>query len=355
VSRSLVDIEAVTVRYGDHTALREVSLTIEDGELLALLGPSGCGKTTLLRSIAGLVSPTAGNVSIDGRSMEDWPTRLRPIGMVFQAYALFPNMRVLDNAAFPLRVGGASRQVARERARHYLELVGLEHLATRYPRELSGGQQQRVALARALAREPQVLLLDEPLSALDAQVRVTLRNEIRRLQQDLGITTIYVTHDQAEALAIADRVALMRDGRIEQLGRPHDVYNTPATRFAAQFVGTRNAIEVTVDAGYIRFGALALRASTTSGRNLITFRAEDVRLSPVPTDDDTLSGRVHVRMFLGATTRVFVHVDGDHATHEIQADVPSRDARSFAPGTAVHIRLAPEDVRVFASPTPLDG
>src|SRR5690606_11329082 len=237
---SKVEFRALRRVYGRTTALDGLDLTIEPGRLVALLGPSGCGKTTALRCVAGYEQPDSGAVLIDGKDITGVPANKRDAGMVFQSYSLFPNLNARDNVAFGLRVRKVPAAVRRAKADELLELVGLPHHADRYPHQLSGGQQQRVALARALALEPRVLLLDEPLSALDAKVRVALREEIRRLQLDLGITTIFVTHDQEEALSIADEVAVLRDGRLEQVGPPAEVYDRPATPFVAEFVGTMN-------------------------------------------------------------------------------------------------------------------
>src|SRR5690606_15566759 len=226
--------------FGDTVALDGLDLVIEPGELVALLGPSGRGNTTALRVVAGFEQPDAGAVLIDGKDVTRVPANRRDAGMVFQSYSLFPNLNARDNVAFGLRVRKVPAAERRARAEELLALVGLPDHGDRYPHQLSGGQQQRVALARALALEPRVLLLDEPLSALDAKVRVALREEIRRLQLDLGITTIFVTHDQEEALSIADEVAVLRDGRLEQVGPPAEVYDRPATPFVAEFVGTMN-------------------------------------------------------------------------------------------------------------------
>ena len=237
---SAVDLHGVTKAFGATRALDQVSLTVEPGELVALLGGSGCGKTTLLRVVAGLTRPDGGRVRIGDREVTTIPTRHRPIGMVFQHYALFPNLDVAGNVAFPLTVRRRRPSAeVRRRTGELLELVGLAGYEKRYPNELSGGQQQRVALARALAPEPEVLLLDEPLSALDAVIRVSLRDEIRRIQQRVGTTALFVTHDQSEAMAIADRVAVMAEGRIEEIATPPEIWERPASRVAALFVGAR--------------------------------------------------------------------------------------------------------------------
>ena len=241
-----LELKQLQRRFGDVVALDGIDLRVASGEFVSFLGPSGCGKTTALRLIAGFDRPTSGRIEIDGRDITGIPPNKRDIGMVFQAYSLFPNMTAARNVEFGLRVRRQGRGDRTARALELLELVGLGDAAGRYPHQLSGGMQQRVALARALAIEPRLLLLDEPLSALDAKVRVQLREEIRRIQTRLGITTIYVTHDQEEALSISDRVAVLSKGRIEQIGTPAEIYGSPATPFVAQFVGTMNRVESTV-------------------------------------------------------------------------------------------------------------
>ncbi len=232
--------------FGPVQVVHNFNMVIDKGEFVSFLGPSGCGKTTILRMIAGFETPSGGTITIDSKDQGTLKPNQRNIGMVFQAYALFPNMNVNDNVAFGLKVAGAQKSEIDTRVKQMLSLIKLEHLADRFPYQLSGGQQQRVALARALAVKPQVLLLDEPLSALDAKIRVSLREEIRQIQQQLGITTVFVTHDQEEALSISDRIVVMNSGRADQIGTPFEIYNTPATRFVASFVGTLNIIEAKV-------------------------------------------------------------------------------------------------------------
>ncbi|WP_119301241.1 ABC transporter ATP-binding protein [Dongia deserti] len=240
---AFLDLSDVRKNYGPNTVVHKFDLDVERGEFVSFLGPSGCGKTTTLRMVAGFEVPTAGAIRIDGRDI----TRLRPnqrnVGMVFQSYALFPNMTVADNVAFGLKIANKPSSEIKARVEEMLNIIKLPHLGGRYPYQLSGGQQQRVALARALAIKPQVLLLDEPLSALDAKIRVSLREEIRSLQRSLGITTIYVTHDQEEALSMSDRIVVMNEGRVEQIGTPFEIYNHPRTRFVASFVGTLNILK----------------------------------------------------------------------------------------------------------------
>jgi len=243
---AFLELNGIQKRFTGFTAVQDFNLKAEQGEFVSFLGPSGCGKTTTLRMIAGFEHPTAGSISIGGTDITNRPANKRNVGMVFQSYALFPNMTVADNIGFGLKVRKRPKDAIRKRVDELLKLINLPERGGRYPYQLSGGQQQRVALARALAIEPQVLLLDEPLSALDAKIRVALRKEIRSIQRQLGITTVYVTHDQEEALSLSDRVVVMSEGRIEQLGTPSEIYNFPATPFVASFVGTLNLLNATV-------------------------------------------------------------------------------------------------------------
>ncbi len=262
-------VDAVSKRYGETTALADVSLTIADGEFFTLVGPSGCGKTTTLRAVAGFESPTTGEIRFGDREMTGVPPEDRDVGIVFQSYALFPHMSVAENVAYGLRFRDPpDGQSVDERVADLLDLVDLSGTGERDPSELSGGQQQRVALARALAPNPQLLLLDEPMSALDARLRERLRQQVKQIQSDLGITTLYVTHDQEEALAVSDRVAVMRDGRVEQVGTPQDVYRRPETRFVAEFVGENNVFE----------GRVAGHAGETT---TVTVDGEDLLISRV--------------------------------------------------------------------------
>src|SRR6185503_3878090 len=247
-----VELNDLTRVYGSVKALDGLSLHMEPGELVALLGPSGCGKTTALRILAGLDEATSGSVSVGGQDVSNVPANKRDMGMVFQAYSLFPHLTVLDNVAFGLKMRGKAKNERTSRAADMLDLVGLSAHKHKYASELSGGQQQRVALARALAIQPRVLLLDEPLSALDAKVRTQLRDEIRRVQLEVGTTTLFVTHDQEEALAVADRVGVMSQGRLEQLAAPADLYTNPATPFVAEFVGLNNKVPAEVSGGTAR-------------------------------------------------------------------------------------------------------
>src|SRR4029078_820710 len=239
---SFLELTNVQKRFGETSAVADFNLGAEKGEFVSFLGPSGCGKTTTLRMIAGFEQPTSGTITIDGRDITRVPPNPRNVGMGFHSYALFPNMSVADNIGFGLKVRKRPSDQIRKRVAELLETVNLPEKGDRYPYQLSGGQQQRVALARALAFEPQVLLLDEPLSALDAKIRVALRHEIRAIQRQLGITAVYVTHDQEEALSLSDRVVVMSEGRMEQVGTPFEIYNFPTTAFVASFVGTLNVL-----------------------------------------------------------------------------------------------------------------
>ena len=337
-----VRLEGLTRRYGSVLALDGLHLDIAPGELVALLGPSGCGKTTALRSIAGFERPDSGRVLLDGRDITGTPASKRDMGMVFQAYSLFPNLTVAENVAFGLRVRRRAKDERAQRAAELLELVGLADRGGRYPHQLSGGQQQRVALARALAVAPQVLLLDEPLSALDAQVRVQLREEIRRIQLELGITTVFVTHDQAEALSVADRVGVMREGRLEQVATPDDLYERPATAFVAQFVGTMNRVPArVVDGGVELLGTRRLLGESAPGEGPVVALVRPEAMT-VTADPDG-SGRVLTRTFSGATTRLAVVLpDGV----EVRVDVASAESQELTPGTAVTVGLAERPVLV---------
>jgi putative spermidine/putrescine transport system ATP-binding protein len=340
-----VSLRNLTRIFGTTRALDGMSLEIAPGELVALLGPSGCGKTTALRIVAGFEYADYGEVLIDGRDFSGVPAAKRDMGMVFQSYSLFPNMNALDNVGFGLRMRKASAARRRQRAAELLEMVGLSAQAKQYPHQLSGGQQQRVALARALAIEPRVLLLDEPLSALDAKVRLQLREQIRNLQQRLGTTTLFVTHDQEEALSMADRVGVMRGGKLEQVAAPDELYSRPATAFVAEFVGTMNRLpgEFTGPGTVAVLGtAVAAQAGgPASGPVDVLVRPEGLTVTPAEDGNGIVSNRT----FLGATTRVTVLLSGDT---EVQVDVPSAAAAAMTPGTAVQVALPPAPVLVTA-------
>ena len=300
-----VHLDGLRRTFGTVHALDNLDLSIEPGEFVALLGPSGCGKTTALRVLAGLEDADAGRVLVGGKDVTALSANRRDMGMVFQAYSLFPHLDALNNVEFGLKLRG--RKKAAGRAQEMLDLVGIGSFGNRYPHQLSGGQQQRVALARALAIEPQVLLLDEPLSALDAKVRVQLRDEIRRIQTEVGTTTLFVTHDQEEALAVADRVGVMRGGRLEQLAAPAEIYLQPATAFVADFVGLSNRLPGTIDGDAVEVlgTRLPLLSPATAGPAVTALvRPESVEVRPDP--DGT--GRVLTSSFLGPISKVTVTV-----------------------------------------------
>jgi putative spermidine/putrescine transport system ATP-binding protein len=349
-----VSLQGLCRSFGAVRALDGLSLDIAPGEFVALLGPSGCGKTTALRIVAGFETADSGTVTVDGKDVAPIPAAKRDMGMVFQSYSLFPNMTALENVGFGLRMRKLDSAARRRKAAELLDMVGLSPQARQYPHQLSGGQQQRVALARALAIEPRVLLLDEPLSALDAKVRLQLREQIKTLQQRLGTTTLFVTHDQEEALSLADRVGVMRDGRLEQVAAPSELYSRPATVFVAEFVGTMNRIRgdydgrdevsvlgsvVPVRAGYAGDAATAGLTGTVD----VLVRPEGLRVEAMPGGN----GIVTDLTFLGSLTRVTVLLSGDV---QVKVDKPSTAAASLVPGTAVQVRVAGgEPVLVAAS------
>jgi putative spermidine/putrescine transport system ATP-binding protein len=305
----------VRKQFGETVAVESFNLSAEKGEFVSFLGPSGCGKTTTLRMIAGFEKPTGGSIVINGEDVTYTAPNKRNVGMVFQSYALFPNMTVADNVAFGLKVRKRPADQIRKRVDELLEIVNLPDKGNRFPYQLSGGQQQRVALARALAFEPQVLLLDEPLSALDAKIRVALRKEIRSIQRQLGITTVYVTHDQEEALSLSDRVVVMNEGRIEQLGTPSEIYNFPATPFVASFVGTLNLLPATIvdaAAGRLAVAGQEIRAAKPAtagpgGKVTIALRPESVEIGEAG-GSNRLTGQIEDVSFLGSIVRTRVRI-----------------------------------------------
>jgi len=314
---SFLTLTGIQKSFGPVQVVKDFDMAIDKGEFVSFLGPSGCGKTTILRMIAGFEAPSAGTVVINDRNQNELKPNQRNIGMVFQAYALFPNMTVHDNVAFGLKIAGMDKAAVNARVKEMLGLIHLGHLADRFPYQMSGGQQQRVALARALAPKPQVLLLDEPLSALDAKIRVSLREEIRMIQQQLGITTVFVTHDQEEALSISDRIVVMNAGRADQIGTPFDIYNKPATRFVASFVGTLNLIEGTVvdpAANRIAIGdqGVTLReplGPVKAGDTVsLALRPEAGSIAEGAKGDTALTGEVVSSNFLGSVIRTRMKV-----------------------------------------------
>jgi putative spermidine/putrescine transport system ATP-binding protein len=323
MDKAFLQLENLSKAFGQNTVVDDVNLSIAQGEFVSFLGPSGCGKTTVLRMIAGFETPTTGRIVVAGNDVTGLRPNQRKVGMVFQAYALFPNMSVAANIGFGLRVAGTGREEAGARIREMLDLIGLSGFEKRYPYQLSGGQQQRVALARALAARPAMLLLDEPLSALDAKIRVSLREEIRAIQKELGITAIFVTHDQEEALSISDRVVVMYNGKVEQIGTPFEVYNRPATKFVANFVGTLNMLEGTVRdaaAGTVRVGTeeFSLKGrldGAKAGESLsLALRPEAIALGRRPGSDVSLSGRITDVHFLGSVIRVRADTGGGNVS-----------------------------------------
>ena len=344
-------LENLWKRFGGTVAVAGVSLEVGGGEFVSLLGPSGCGKTTTLRLVAGLLPPDRGEIWLEGQPISQVPAHSRGMGMVFQSWALFPNMTAAQNIGFPLRVQGLPPGRIASRVAEIVALLGLEGLEDRYPHEVSGGQQQRVGLGRALARGPRVLLLDEPLSALDAPVRKGLIVEIRHLQQQLGMTTLYVTHDQEEALSMSDRVALMDRGQIIEVGTPERLYTEPSSAFAATFIGATNMFVAEVldpERGRVGVGGLTLqvhdlRSVRLGQRVRVSVRPEDIRLlDRAPAEGNTvLRGRVLVKTFMGAVTRLDVQCEG----LRVRVDAPSSAASIVAGQQEVWLVL-PERCRI---------
>jgi iron(III) transport system ATP-binding protein len=350
-----LELTGIRKEFGEFAALKGVSLGIKQGELICFLGPSGCGKTTLLRIIAGLEVQSAGSILQAGRDISRLPPMQRDYGIVFQSYALFPNLSVADNVAYGLVNRRMPKAQRKARVTELLALVGLPDSGGKYPAQLSGGQQQRIAIARALATSPSLLLLDEPLSALDARVRVRLRGEIRSLQQRVGITTILVTHDQEEALSMADRIVVMKDGEIEQIGTPAEIYGKPATPFVADFVGKTNLLPAThagpdrVQVGDQRFECTLNGAGSKSGPLRVFFRPEDVMVRGVHGATPNSAAAVVEKVeFLGAFSRVTFRLNG--IDQSLTADLSMNEMTEFhpKPGDTMRVALPPERLRVFA-------
>ena len=344
-----LDISGLTKRYGDLKAVDEVNLSVADGEFLVLLGPSGCGKTTTLRMVAGFVDPTSGTINLGGRDITDLPPWKRNAGLVFQSYALFPHLTVNQNVAFGLEMRKMPKDEIGPKVAEALRLVRLGHLGDRLPRQLSGGQQQRVALARALAFRPDILLLDEPLSNLDAKLRQDVRVEIRELQRKLGLTTVMVTHDQEEALTMADRLVVMSEGRIRQIGTQQDLYERPADRFVADFVGRSTFLEGRVEppGRFITGGGLVIAcADGRAGPASLALRPERIAiLGSEPPPENAFEGRVEFISYLGAQLDVHIRLnDKDKAVVQI----PNRPDRAPpALGETVGIGWGRDTGRVF--------
>ncbi|MEJ6021428.1 putative 2-aminoethylphosphonate ABC transporter ATP-binding protein [Ramlibacter sp. PS4R-6] len=348
-SDTALELRRIRKAFGAFTALAGIDLEIRKGEFVCFLGPSGCGKTTLLRIIAGLEVQTSGEVWQGGRDISRLPPAERDYGIVFQSYALFPNLTVADNVAYGLVNRRKPRAEIAARVTELLKLVGLPGSEKKYPGQLSGGQQQRIALARALATSPGLLLLDEPLSALDALERVRLRSEIRALQQKVGVTTIMVTHDQEEALSVADRIVVMNHGAIEQVGSPMDIYREPASPFVADFVGKVNMIPVQVSGGAIRFGSLAIPCDGADREARIYLRPEDVLARPIaPGDAHVFDARIEKIEFLGSYCHVKV---ASPALAEnkltVYLSLNYLAEQSLAEGSAIQLKLLPERIKVF--------
>ena len=345
-----VDVRNAVKRYGDFTALKEISLAIRDNEFFTLLGPSGCGKTTLLRMIAGFEDVTEGGIFLFGDEIESLPPNKRPVNTVFQNYALFPLMTVLENVSFGLEMLGTAKTEARKRAGEMLELVQLTQFANRKPSQLSGGQQQRVALARALAPNPKVLLLDEPLSALDLKLRQTMRFELKEIQRETGITFIFVTHDQEEALTMSDRVAVMSAGALQQLGDARDIYERPHNMFVADFIGETNLLEVTVDkveggrALCHLGGGHALGCDATEGVGAgahvhLSVRPERLYLSDAPVANESLKGTVRHNIFVGTDIQTIVDLEDGPRMTVRTSNSDRGNKRIFEAGTTAFINM----------------
>jgi putative spermidine/putrescine transport system ATP-binding protein len=344
---AFVELIDVQKRFGRHAAVDSFALSVEEGEFVTFLGGSGCGKTTTLRMIAGFETPTAGRILIKGVDVVQVPPNRRGVGMVFQNYALFPNMTAAQNIGFGLKVAGRPAEETNRRVQEMLALIHMEELGGRYPHQMSGGQQQRVALARALAVHPSVLLLDEPLSALDAKIRVRLRTEIRAIQKSLGITTIYVTHDQEEALSISDRVVVMKEGRIEQVGTPFEIYNRPATAFVASFIGASNVLRATVldpARGKVSLDGQEITTAGALAQGVgeevrLTLRPESLALHNGVASNNHLRGTLSNVVFLGSIVRLVVST----GSNELLMDTFNNPHLALPPlGSVVTVGFPPE-------------
>jgi putative spermidine/putrescine transport system ATP-binding protein len=349
---SHLELTGIQKRFGQSYAVEDFNLSAEKGEFVSFLGPSGCGKTTTLRMIAGFEQPTAGTIAINGADITSKPPNRRNIGMVFQSYALFPNMTVADNIGFGLKVRKRPKAQIKTRVDELLGIINLPDKGGRFPFQLSGGQQQRVALARALAVEPEVLLLDEPLSALDAKIRVALRKEIRAIQRQFGITTVYVTHDQEEALSLSDRVVVMSEGRIEQIGPPPEIYNFPATPFVASFVGTLNLLQATVVDGATARLSLngqeirGAKPGAATGQNVtVALRPESVELGDGG-GSNHLRGKIEDVSFLGSIVRTRVNIGQEATLSFDQFNDPGLAAAAI--GADVSVSFSPESTLILA-------
>ena len=346
---SYLQLTGVRKDFGSFTALRDINLEVAQGEFVCFLGPSGCGKTTLLRIIAGLEVQSAGSVRQGGRDISRLPPAQRDYGIVFQSYALFPNLSVFDNVAYGLVNRKQPRSAIAPRVNELLKLVGLPDSGAKFPSQLSGGQQQRIALARALATAPGLLLLDEPLSALDALERLRLRQEIRALQQRLGVTTIMVTHDQEEALSMADRIVVMNHGAIEQVGSALEIYREPASPFVADFVGKVNVLAGTAESGGLRVGSLLLDCENKkTGKCKAYLRPEDIVARPIADGDaNVFDARIEKIEFLGSYCLVRVATDGLGQPLTVYLSLNFLSEEGLAPGSSLRLRILPERLRLF--------
>jgi spermidine/putrescine transport system ATP-binding protein len=349
----VIVIDRLVKRYGAVTALANISLSVKRGEFIALLGPSGCGKTTLLRTIAGFVEPTSGTIDIDGKPMDGVPQHQRPVNTVFQQYALFPHMTVADNVAFGPRRKRVGKAELGRRVREALTMVGLGAFGGRFPRELSGGEQQRVALARAIINQPDVLLLDEPLGALDLKLRKRMQVELKRLHQQLGMTFLFVTHDQEEALAMADRIAVMREGEIVQLGSGSEIYRNPVSRYVADFIGEANLVAARPGAdGSLKLAddgpSLPYRwAAEREAKVALMIRPEDIQIggSRADTDDVIITARLRDKAFVGSSWRLYFIMPGGQEIAVHAANSP--DVEQIEPGNNICLRWRRDAARVL--------
>jgi spermidine/putrescine transport system ATP-binding protein len=352
----VIAIEGVSKRFGSHVAVDDVSLEIAEGEFFSMLGPSGCGKTTTLRMIAGFETPDVGRITLGGRDVTKVAANKRPVNMVFQQYALFPHMTIYDNVAFGLKMKGVPRGEHHSRVDELLRIVNLEGYEKRRPKQLSGGQQQRVALARALVNRPAALLLDEPLGALDVKLRKHMQLELKRIQHELGTTFVYVTHDQDEALAMSDRIAVMNEGKVEQIGAPREVYEQPTTAFVADFIGSLNAFDVTIDevvgdhsvAHFGSVGRVVVPGTHQVGQPVrVAVRPEHVRVDGAADGGSVLQGTLSQLVYLGMYTQIHVDTEvGPIVCHRFADELTAR----LEQGARVTVSFAPEHATLLDAP-----
>ncbi|BAL81497.1 ABC transporter ATP-binding protein [Caldisericum exile] len=337
MKENYLELRSIRKTYGNVIAVNDFSLSVNEGELVSLLGPSGCGKTTLLRSIAGFERVDSGEILVDSKVINDIPPEKRDVAIVFQSYALFPHMTVFENVAFSLMIKGVSKTEQEKVVMPLLQMLRIENLKDRFPRQLSGGQQQRVALARALAKKPKILLLDEPLSALDAKVREEVRVEIRRVQKELGITSIYVTHDQAEALSISDRIVVMNAGVIQQVGTPVEIYRSPKNLFVANFVGVANIFHGYASNGVFDWHGISFKIEDRRvGDFALAVRPELMKISKEPQGINSFKAIVDVSTFLGSFARITLRAFNEM----VQVDVPIEEASRYEKGMEVFVSFA---------------